>query len=281
MWIRMLAVALLTGTVAAQSAQEPSPGPDAELEAAIKATAAGGFAYLIKPVADIPNFNSARDELAGAPVKGEFNGDMYHAQDGKYEIYRLGAKVAVKTQGGWLPIDQFASPLRQAIKEAFDSGDGRYWRKGNVTKGRQALSEIIRLDHLVHRADVSRLTNLAGAFVSMRAVGKPTIDGKPGILYEGEMNDTTAFSILQGPFDELVSRGNLSFQNVSGVCRFWIQEGKVRKIHGRVGGKYGFYNEDDNAHRKGICVLDVHAELNKFGETKVEPPKEAMQILGR
>jgi len=279
MWIRLAAVLMMTGTLAGQSAQE-SPGADAELEAAIKATAEGGFTYLIKPVADIPNFNSARDELAGASVKGEFSGEMYHAQDGKYEIYRKGGKVAVKTQGGWLPIDQFTSPLRQAIKEAFEPEDGRRWRKGNVTKGRQALSEVIRLDHLVHRADVSRLTNLAGAFTSMKAVGKPTVDGKPCILYEGEFNDTTAFSILQGPFDELVSRGNLSFQNVSGVCRFWIQDGKVRKIHGRVGGKYGFYNEDDNANRKGICVLDVHAELTKFGETKVEPPKEAMQILG-
>jgi hypothetical protein len=255
--------------------------PDTELKTAIESSIQAGFTYLIKPLADIPNFNSARDELAGAQVKGEFSDGVYHAQDGMYEIYRKDGKVAVKTERGWLPYDQFISPLKQAMSEAFDEGDGRYWRKGNVTKGRKALSEFIRLQHLIHRADVQRLTNLGTAFLSMKPVGKSSVDGKPTVQYEGEFTDTAAFTVLQGPFDELVSRGNLSFQNVSGVCRIWIQEGRVRRIHGRVGGKYGFYNEDDNVNRKGICVLDVHVELTKFGETKVDPPKEAMQILGR
>lgn len=275
--LRLVAASLV---VALAPVQEKPSDPETELKAAIQANIEKGFSYVINPRADIPNFNSARDELAGAPVKGEYANGLYHAQDGLYEIYRRGGKIAVSTGRGWLPYEQFISPLKQAISEAFDEGDGRYWRKGNVTKGRKALSELIRLQHLIHRADVTRLTNLADAFVSMKPVGKSTVDGKPTVQYEGEMNETTAFTILQGPFDELVSRGNLSFEKVSGVCRIWIQEGHVRRIHGRVGGKYGFYNEDDNVHRKGICVLDVHAELKKFGETTVEPPKEALQILG-
>jgi hypothetical protein len=278
MSLRLAAIILLAGTAAAPQSQE---SPDTELQQAIQATSEQGFSYLIKPVADIPNFNSARDELAGAVVKGETVGGLFHAQDGQFEIYRKGGAIAVRTEGGWLPFDQFVSPLKQAMEEAFDSQDGRHWRRGNVTKGRKAVSTYIRLQHLIHRADIDRLTNLANAFVSMKAVGKSTLDGKPCVQYEGEFTDTAAFGILQGPFDELVRRGNLSFEKVSGVCRIWIQEGRVRRIHGRVGGKYGFWNEDDNVNRKGVCVLDVSAELTKFGETKVEPPKEAAMLLGK
>ena len=279
MSIRLIAAGFLLAGSFSASAQETTA--DTVLKSAIDTTIQKGFTYVIKPQADIPNFNSARDELAGAVVKGEYADGVYHAQDGVYEIYKKGSKVAIRTQGGWLPYDQFISPLKQAMAEAFDEGDGRYWRKGNVTKGKKALHEVIRLQHLIHRADVQRLTNLGEAFGTMKAVGKEQIDDTPTVQYEGEFTDTAAFSILQGPFDELVSRGNLSFQNVSGVCRIWIKDGNVRKIHGRVGGKYGFYNEDDNAQRKGICVLDVHAELTKFGETKVTPPKEAQQILDK
>ena len=252
---------------------------DADLAAAIKATAEKGFTYVIKPVADIPNFESARDELAGATVKGEYSGGVFHAQDGMFEIYRKGDKVAVKTQSGWLGYDAFTSPVKQAIKEAFEAEDGRRWRKGNVTKGREALSQLIRLDHLVHRANIERLTNLATAFSSIKRAGSPSIDGKPSVLYEGDLSDTAAFNILQGPFDELVKRGNLSFQKVSGVGSLWIQEGLVRKVHARIGGKYTFYHEDDNAERKGFCALGITAEITKVGETKVDPPAEASKLL--
>lgn len=278
MSLRLLIAPLLVGALVSPQGQE---SPEAELKTAIESTLQQGFTYLITPKADIPNFNSARDELAGAQVKGEFANGVYHARTAHFEIYKKGGKVAVRTQTGWIPYEQFITPLKQAMAEAFDEGDGRYWRKGNVTKGRKALSELIQLQHLIRRADVERLTTLNEAFLNMKHVGKSTGEDKPTAQFEGEFTDTAAFTILQGPFDELVSRGNLSFQNVSGVCRIWIKEGRVAKIHGRVGGKYGFYNEDDNVHRKGICVLDVHAELTKFGETKVDPPKEAMMILER
>jgi hypothetical protein len=275
MSLRLIAAVLVLGASVAPA----QDSVDTELKTAIDTTIKGGFSYLITPRADIPNFNSAKDELAGAQVKGEYSDGVYHARTAYFEIYRKGSKIAVRTQNGWLPYEQFIAPMKQAMAEAFDDGDGRYWRKGNVTKGKKALSEFIQLQHLIHRADVSRLTTLGEAFMEMKNVGKTTVDGKLTVQFEGEFRETTATTILQGPFDELIGRGNLSFQNVSGVCRIWIQDGKVRRIHGRIGGKYGFYNEDDNVHRKGICVLDVHAELTKFGETKVEPPKEAQMIL--
>ena len=266
--------------LAACSMPQQDPAADTDLGTAIKATAEKGFSYTIKPVADIPNFESARDELSGAPVKGEYAGGAFHAEDGKFEIYRKGDRVAVKTErGGWLAYDAFVSPLKQAYQEAFETEGGKLWRKGNVTKARQALHQLIRLDHLVHRADITRLSNLEKVFPSMERAGSPSIDGKPSALYEADMSDSGAFTLLQGPFGDLVKRGTLSFQNVSGVGQIWIQNGFVRKVHGRVGGKYTFYSEEDNTQRAGVCVLDVTAEITKVGETKVDLPKEVKQIL--
>src|SRR5688572_9856635 len=74
---RLVAALLLFGAAVSPQSQE---SPDTELQSAIKATSEQGFSYLIKPVADIPKFNSARDELAGAVVKGETAGGVFHAQ---------------------------------------------------------------------------------------------------------------------------------------------------------------------------------------------------------
>jgi hypothetical protein len=252
---------------------------ETELVTAIKGNAAKGFSYTIKPVADIPNFASARDELAGAVIQGEYAGGLFHAKDGMFEIYRKGEKVAVKTERGWLAFDDFISPLRLAIQEAFEVEDTKRWRKGNVTKGREALAKLIRLSHLVHRSDIERLTNLGGMFTSIKRAGSPTLEGKSSSLYEGDLTDNAAFGLLKGPFEELIKRGILSFENVSGVGRIFIQDGVVKKVHARAGGKYGFYNEDDNVHRKGVCVLDITAQLSKIGETSVEPPAEAAALL--
>ena len=252
---------------------------DTELVSALKGCAEKGFSYQIKPAADIPNFNSARDELAGAVVKGEFAGGFFHAQDGMFEVYRKGDKLAIKTERGWLPYDQYVTPLRVAINEAFDLEDGRQWRKGNVTKGREALAKLIRLEHLVQRSDINRLANIGTAFNGIKRAGTPTIDAKTSILYEGDLTDTAAFAMLQGPFEELVKRGNLGFSNVSGVGRIWIQDGVVRKMHARAAGKYTFYNEDDNVQRKGVCTLDIQVDITKVGETKVDPPAEARKLL--
>src|SRR5262245_9464478 len=127
MYLRFAAASL---AVLLAPLQDKTSDPEADLKAAIQANIEKGFSYLIKPVADIPNFNSARDELAGAQVLGEYANGLYHAKDGLYEIYRKGGKIAVSTgDGGWLPYEQFVAPLKQAMKEAFDDGDGRYWRK--------------------------------------------------------------------------------------------------------------------------------------------------------
>lgn len=257
--------------------QDTEVEPD--LVTAIKGSAEKGFSYVIKPVADIPNFASARDELAGATIQGEYAGGIFHAKDGMFEIYRKGEKVAVRTERGWLTFDDYISPLRLAIQEAFEVEDSKRWRKGNVTQGREALAKLIRLSHLVHRSDIGRLTSLDGMFTTMKRAGSPAIEGKPSSLFEGDLSDNAAFGLLKGPFEELIKRGILSFEKVSGVGRIFIQDGVVKKVHARAAGKYGFYNEDDNVHRKGVCVLDITAQLTKIGETVVEPPTEAAALL--
>jgi len=216
--VRILAAILALAALGAAQDTEA----ESDLVSAIKSSAEKGFTYTIKPVADIPNFSSARDELAGATIQGEYSGGVFHAKDGMFEIYRKGEKVAVKTERGWLKFDDFISPLRLAIQEAFEVEDTKRWRKGNVTKGREALAKLIRLSHLVHRSDIERLTNLGGMFTSMKRAGSPALGGKPSSLYEGDLTDNAAFGLLKGPFEELINRGILSFEKVSGVSRILI-----------------------------------------------------------
>jgi hypothetical protein len=251
---------------------------ETRLHDALRATIEKGFAFKLQPAASLPGFESAREELAGAPIEGRYAGGVYHAKDGLFEIYKKGDRVAVRTERGWLPLREFTAPLRLDANEAFD-GDGRRWSRGNVTRGRKALELLIRLDHLVHRADLRRLAALETAFVELRAAGRPSIDGRPAELYEGDLTERTAFQLLQGPFDELVRRGVLSFHGLSGVGRVYLQDGCVRRIAVKAGGKYGFYNEDDNVSRRGFCTLEIVATLSGIGETAIELPKEVERIL--
>lgn len=274
---RMLLAALLAvATVRAGGAQETKS--ESALQTAIKQTITRGFSYTIRPDARIPNFSKARLALAGLPVEGQYSDGVFHATDGKYEIYRKGRTIAVKTGRGWLPLLQFVSPLRQDVEQAFD---GRLWRRGNVTLGRESLDELIRINHLIHRSDITRLTNVGSAFVELRRVGTKVVGKEKMELYEGDFNDHTAFIMLQGPFEEQVRRGNVSFQSVSGVGQVYMKDGVVRRVYAQSGGKYGFYNEEDNVRRRGFCTLEIAAEIFKVGETVVEPPKEVLQIFDR
>ena len=263
--------------VLALSSQETRT--ESALQSAVRATLEKGFSYSIRPVASLPNFSMAREELAGAAVKGSYADGVFHASDGLYEIYKKGDKVAVRTESGWLPLEQFLAPLRQDAKEAFD-GDGERWSRGNVTQGRKAVEKIIRLSHLAHRSDIRRLTALSSAFSDLRDAGKANLDGGPATPYEGDLTDLAAFHVLQGPFEELVKRGTLSFQSLSGVGRVYVKDGIVRRIHVRAGGKYGFYNDEDNVRRKGFCTLEILVDITGVGEAKVVPPKEAAALIG-
>ena len=100
------------------------------------------------------------------------------------------------------------------------------------------------------------------------------------MLYEGDLNDLAAFNFLQGPFESLVKRGNLSFQNVSGVGRIYLQDGLLRRVEVKAGGKFGYYNDEDNVRRKGFCTLEILAEFTNVGETEIMVPPDAARIIG-
>ncbi|HEX7896908.1 MAG TPA: hypothetical protein VF950_04065 [Planctomycetota bacterium] len=253
---------------------------EGEVTTAIESTAARGFTYSIKPVATIPDgFPEARSALAGVAVRGKYHCGLARATDGEYEIVKKGGTVAAKSARGWLPLDQYTSPLRQEVVHAFDPEDNRLWNRGNVTAGRKALQELIQIAHLVDRADVEKLTSLSRSFGELKRLKPATIDGKPAAVYEGDLTDTAAFDLLQGPFEELVKRGTLAFRDVSGVGRIYLQGGFVRRVHLKAQGAYGYYDDDENTRRKGLCALEVVADLTKVGETEVAVPKEAALIL--
>lgn len=253
---------------------------ESELTTAIKTTISKGFAYTLRPTANIPDgFPRDRLALAGTPISGEYSDGVYHAKDGTYEIYRRGAKTAVRTERGWLPLAQFTSPLRQDVAQAFDDHDGRLWKRGNLTAGRKALERLIQINHLDHRTNIERLSRVGGAFVDLQGVDGVKIDGKPASVVEGALTETAAFSLLQGPFAALVERGTLSFSSLSGVGRVYLQGGVIRRLHLKASGAYGYYEETENVRRRGTCSLEVVGDLTKHGEVRVEPPKEAAQIL--
>ena len=272
---RLIAILLLAAPGGAQDTTAES-----EVATAVETTVSKGFTYAIQPVASIPDgFPQARSALAGVAVHGKFRGGLAHATDGEYEIVKKGGKVAARSPGGWLPLDQFTSPLRQEVVQAFDPEDRRLWNRGNVTAGRKALMELIQISHLVDRADVDKLTSLARSFVELKRLKPVTIDGKPAAVYEGDLTQTAAFELLQGPFEMLVARGTLSFREVSGVGRVYLQNGVVRRVHLKAVGAYGYYDDEENVRRKGLSALEVMADLTKVGETEVALPKEAALIL--
>jgi hypothetical protein len=261
--------ALLIGPGTAQDTT-----PDEEVTTAVEEAAKNGFSYVLKPAAEMPSFNRGAVALAGTAIKGEFAGGIGHATDGTFEIYRRGDKIAVKAERGWLNLEQFTSPLRTAASEAFDLKDGRLWRRGNVTQARKALDQLIQLDHLLHRSQLERLTNVPTAFADLDRV-------KKGEAYEGYLNDSAAFNLMQGPFDEMVKRGNLAFQGVTGFGRVTLDKGSLKKINAKATGKFAFYNDEDNVKRKGLCTIEIVAEFSKIGETKIEVPKEAEALLSK
>lgn len=275
----------LLGTVlialAADSASLAQTAPETELKTSISTTINRGFSFTIKPAAQMPEgFPAERSALAGALIRGEAEDGVIHATDGTYEIYRKDGIVVVKTEkGGWLPYAQFSSAMRLEVKQAFDPDDNRFWARGNVTKGREALAKLIQLDHLVHRADIKRLTRVGQAFTELKRAGRKDIDGHSTDLHEGDLTDMTAFNVLQGPFEELVSRGTLGFTNVSGVGRVYLQAGVVRRVHVKAAGKYAYYNDEDNVLRRGMCSLELLADITKVGETKLDIPAEARKLL--
>lgn len=251
---------------------------ESELATAVKRTIARGFSYTVQPSASIPDgFPQERQALAGAPVQGEYADGIYHAKDGVSEVYRKGAQTAVKTDRGWLPLDKYLAPLKQDVAQAFDEKDGKLWRRGNVTAGRKALFQVIQISHLVHRTNVDRLADLDKAFLDPRRIES----GKAAVVYEGELSGWAATEVLEGPFATLVDRGTMSFRNASGVARVTLQDGYLRRIVVRVTGGYSIYDETENVKRRGICTLDITADLTKHGETKVELPKEVTLLMAR
>lgn len=251
-----------------------------ELVTAVRTTIARGFTYVVKPVAAIPDgFPRDREALAGVEVRGRYSNGIALATDGEHDIVRNGARVAAKTSRGWLPLDLATSSLRQEVLQAFDPDDSRYWRRGNLTAGRKALEELIRFSHLANRADIARLTALGRDFRDLRKSRQAPIDGAPSTVYEGDLTDLAALELLQGPFDALVQRGTLSFRNVSGVGRAFLQNGVVRRVHLKVAGAYGYYEESENVRRKGLCTLEVVADITKVGETQIVLPKEAARLM--
>ena len=236
---------------------------------AAKAMLSRGFTYSVKVAADMPD-SLPRDRtlLVGVPVTGSYHNGVTHANDGRTEIYMKNGRVAVKTENGWLPLDQYLSPIRQAIGEGFND---EHWKRGNVTQARKAVDESVRIHHLVRRADVARLTRVPMSFDGLRKI--------KGETYEGDLTDHAAFNILQGPFEELVKLGVLSFQNVIGVARITLKGGQMTMIHAKVAGKFSYYNDEDNLKRKGIAGKEVLVEFTKIGETTIEVPRAAMLIL--
>ena len=88
------------------------------------------------------------------------------------------------------------------------------------------------------------------------------------MAYEGDLTDTAAFELLQGPFDALVRRGaRPRFRNLAGVGRIYLQDGLVRRVRLKAGGGFGYYDDDENVSRKGVCALEVQADFTKIGET--------------
>lgn len=253
---------------------------ESELTTAIRTTISKGFAYTLRPAANIPDgFPRDRLALAGTPISGEYSDGVYHAKDGVYEIYRRESKTAVRTERGWLPLAQFTSPLRQDVAQAFDDQDGRLWKRGNLTAGRKALARLIQIHHLDHRTNVERLSRVGGAFADLQPAEAARVEGKPASVVEGALTETSAFALLQGPFSALVERGTLSFSNLSGVGRVYLQGGVIRRVHLKASGAYGYYEEGENIRRRGTCSLELVGDFTKHGEVRVEAPKEAAQIL--
>lgn len=274
-WTAAVVLGLAAGAVAQETTDESI------LVTAVRKTKAAGFRYGLTPTASLPGFADGREALAGKPIRGAYRDGLFHATDGTFEIYRRGDRVAVRTEtGGWLPLREFTSPLRLDVQQAFDPADGRRWARGNVTQGKKALMRLIQLDHLVHRSDIARLTALETALEDPRPVGPATLDGLKLQVYEGDLGDLAAFRLLQGPFDELVRRGNLSFRGVSGVGRVYLDGDLLRRVQARAGGAFAFYDEEDNVRRRGFCTLELAAEITDVGSTEIAVPREAERILG-
>lgn len=245
---------------------------ESDLVTAIQATSSKGFAYTLRPTAQIPDgFPRDRLALAGAAIQGEYSDGVYHAKDGTYEIYRKGNRTALRTERGWLPLAQYTSPLRLELAHAFDDRDGRLWKRGNVTAGRKALAQLIQISHLEHRTNIECLERVATAFVELKPAGASA--------YEGPLSDAAAFALLQGPFAALVDRGTLSFKNVSGSGRVDLRGGVIRRVHLKAAGVYGYYEETENVRKQGPCSLEVVGDLTRHGEVRVVPPKEAARLL--
>ena len=277
---RAAVLVALAGLPAA--AEEKTAPPVDEVSAAVEATLQKGFTYLIRPTATLSDFNKAREALAGVPVRGEQAGGVYRATDGTYEIYRKGSAVAIRGGAGgagWLPHAKFVSPLQVEVNQAFTGREGDVWRRGNVSKGRRALGEIIQIDHLMRRADLGRVLRLAEAFKGLKRTGSAKAGAVTTTTYTGELTAAGAYEILQGPFEELVRRKVLAFSNTAGVGKITVQNGVLKSVHLKATGSYLYYNEDDNAQKKGTAVLEVLGEVTKVGETKVAPPAEAAQVL--
>jgi len=274
----LVAALVLGGALPEGWAQEAQK--ESELATAVKRTIAKGFTYSVQPAANIPDgFPQDRLALAGAPVSGEYFDGVYHARDGTSEVYRKGTQTAVRTERGWLPLERTVSPLKQDVAQAFDKKDGRLWKRGNVTAGRKSLLQRIQISHLVHRTNVDRLADLDKAFLDPKRVESGQVNGKAAVFYEGELSEWAANEVLEGPFAALVERGTLVFRNASGVGRVYLQDGFLRRIVVQVTGGYSIYDDTENTKRRGICTLDITADLTKHGETKVELPKEVMLLM--
>ena len=140
---------------------------------------------------------------------------------------------------------------------------------------------LIQIDHLMRRADLGRMVGLSHAFKDIRSTGASKSGAVTTATFSGELNPTAAFELLQGPFDELVKRNILAFSNTSGIGKITVQNGVLKMVHLKAGGTYLYYNEDDNVRKNGFAVLEVLGEVTKAGETKIEPPAEAIQVLER
>jgi hypothetical protein len=273
--VAVFAVLVASSPALAQSEVE------SELVTSIKQTIGKGFSFNIKAAVEMPDgLPREREALKGVDINGEFYNGVIHATDGRYEIYRTPNSVACKTEKGFLPYAEFSSEMRAEAKQAFDPDDSRWWSRGNVTKGREAVARLIRLDNLIHRANIQRLTNVGRAFNNFTKAGKSRIGGEPAEMHEGDLTDLTCFNVLQGPFDELVNRGTLSFSNVSGIGRVYLGNNVIKRVHVKAMGKYFFFPDEDNVQRKGMCSLELLAEITKIGETKFDVPPQAARILG-